>query len=137
MINARNPAAASQQVLENKPVQTRQGGGRAGAPAPRVAECLIGDESGTMYFTARNEQGARPAFPCTAHSRIGFLAAALAECCRGNSTATMSLRQADAARLLRLRLSARPLLQTPLWRIEDRQRHARSLLANSSAGPMP
>ena len=46
------------QVLENKPVQTRQGGGRAGAPAPRVSECLVGDESGTMYFTARNEQGA-------------------------------------------------------------------------------
>ena len=52
-------ALLCKQVLENKPVQTRQGGGRAGAPAPRVSECLVGDESGTMYFTARNEQGAR------------------------------------------------------------------------------
>lgn len=26
-------------------------------PRPRIAECLVGDETGTIIFTARNEQG--------------------------------------------------------------------------------
>ncbi|KAI9095642.1 hypothetical protein K1719_026202 [Acacia pycnantha] len=32
-------------------------------PCPTlIAECLIGDETGTILFTARNEQGPRPPF---------------------------------------------------------------------------
>ncbi|RRT79033.1 hypothetical protein B296_00018958 [Ensete ventricosum] len=29
----------------------------------RIAECLIGDETGTIVFTARNEQGSVPSLP--------------------------------------------------------------------------
>jgi len=45
-------------VLDSKLVRSRPGGagGRPGAPPARVAECLVGDESGVMLFTARNDQ---------------------------------------------------------------------------------
>jgi len=49
--------AACPQVLEAKLVQDKQvrGGGRG---PQRLAECLVGDASGTVVFTAKNEQGA-------------------------------------------------------------------------------
>ena len=41
--------------------------GRAASPhlrQTRIAECLVGDETGTIVFTARNEQGELPfSFP--------------------------------------------------------------------------
>lgn len=50
------------QVIESKVVHSRTGplgGGRQGQQAARVAECLVGDESGVILLTARNDQGAR------------------------------------------------------------------------------
>ncbi len=44
------------QVVGAKLVHTRQG--RPGAAPTRIAECLIGDDSGVMVITARNDQGA-------------------------------------------------------------------------------
>lgn len=41
-------------VLEAKLVHDRQG--RGGGPPVRISECLVGDTSGTVVFTARNEQ---------------------------------------------------------------------------------
>lgn len=52
-------------VVESNTVKATGGGGRGGrvsaslnsrAP-PRISECLIGDETGSILFTARNEQG--------------------------------------------------------------------------------
>lgn len=48
-------------VVSSKPVKAV--GNRVGRPSvlaakpPRIAECLVGDETGTIVFTARNEQG--------------------------------------------------------------------------------
>ena len=50
-------------VVETTPVKTSQRPNRARAllsrpvPPPRIAECVVGDETGTIIFTARNEQG--------------------------------------------------------------------------------
>jgi replication factor A1 len=41
-------------VVEAKLVHTRQG--RPGAAPARIAECLVGDDSGVMVITARNDQ---------------------------------------------------------------------------------
>jgi hypothetical protein len=43
------------QVIEAKLVATRQG--RPGTQPSRIAECLVGDDSGVMVLTARNDQG--------------------------------------------------------------------------------
>ena len=43
------------QVLETKLVLNRPRGPKGPL---RVAECLVGDESGVIIFTAKNEQGA-------------------------------------------------------------------------------
>ena len=43
------------QVIEAKLVASRQG--RPGSQPTRIAECLVGDDSGVMVLTARNEQG--------------------------------------------------------------------------------
>jgi len=37
--------------------------GRAGSSASKVAECLVGDETGVIVFAARNEQGTARALP--------------------------------------------------------------------------
>ena len=44
------------QVVDTKVVLNRQSG-RAGSSASKVAECLVGDETGVIVFAARNEQG--------------------------------------------------------------------------------
>ena len=48
-------------VVSSKPVKTvSTRGGRPtvlAARPSRIAECLVGDETGTIIFTARNEQG--------------------------------------------------------------------------------
>lgn len=52
-------------VIESNPVKATGGGSRGGRssaslnprPPPRISECLIGDETGSILFTARNEQG--------------------------------------------------------------------------------
>lgn len=48
-------------VVSSKPVKTLPSrGGRSSVLAARpssIAECLVGDETGTIVFTARNEQG--------------------------------------------------------------------------------
>ncbi|XP_047260719.1 uncharacterized protein At4g28440-like [Capsicum annuum] len=51
-------------VVESNPVKaTGGGGGRGGRllvnsrPPARISECLIGDETASILFTARNEQG--------------------------------------------------------------------------------
>ncbi|KAE8692762.1 Nuclear fusion defective 6 isoform 1 [Hibiscus syriacus] len=55
-------------VVETTPVNTSSRPNRSRAllsrPAPpaRIAECVVGDETGTIIFTARNEQGI-PFFP--------------------------------------------------------------------------
>lgn len=41
-------------VIEAKLVATRQG--RPGTQPSRIAECLVGDDSGVMVLTARNDQ---------------------------------------------------------------------------------
>lgn len=43
------------QVVDVKVVLTRQGG--RPQQQSRIAECLIGDQTGVIIFTARNEQG--------------------------------------------------------------------------------
>ncbi|XVE49968.1 hypothetical protein DITRI_Ditri01bG0124200 [Diplodiscus trichospermus] len=49
-------------VVETTPVKTSQRPNRARAllsrpsPPARIAECVVGDETGTIIFTARNEQ---------------------------------------------------------------------------------
>ncbi|CAK9156081.1 unnamed protein product [Ilex paraguariensis] len=52
-------------VVSSNPVTQKSGGGRGGnslavplnpRPRTRIAECLVGDETGTILFTARNEQ---------------------------------------------------------------------------------
>ncbi|XP_057462790.1 uncharacterized protein At4g28440-like [Actinidia eriantha] len=40
----------------NSQMLSRGAGGGGGAGQGRIAECLIGDETGTILFTARNEQ---------------------------------------------------------------------------------
>lgn len=42
-------------VVDAKLVVSRPAG-RAGSSAPKVAECLVGDETGVIVFAARNEQ---------------------------------------------------------------------------------
>ena len=44
------------QVVDAKTVVDKPGG-RAGSPPSRVAECLVGDETGVIVFSAKNEQG--------------------------------------------------------------------------------
>jgi hypothetical protein len=46
------------QVVDSKTVQDRPA--RAGQKAQRVAECTVGDETGTILLSARNEQGEPP-----------------------------------------------------------------------------
>lgn len=65
-------------VVEANPVETAQRPNRPRAvlprPAqpPRIAECLVGDETGTIIFTARNEQGM---------SRVSDICALRSPCC--------------------------------------------------------
>lgn len=42
-------------MIESKPIPSGARG-RSGAPM-RMSECLVGDETGVVIFTARNEQG--------------------------------------------------------------------------------
>lgn len=47
-------------VVSLKPVassSSRPGSGSISSRPNRIAECLIGDETGSIIFTARNEQG--------------------------------------------------------------------------------
>lgn len=44
------------QVVNAKTVVDRPGG-RSGSSPARVAECLVGDETGVIVFSAKNEQG--------------------------------------------------------------------------------
>lgn len=44
------------QVVDAKVVVNRPAG-RAGSSAAKVAECLVGDETGVIVYAARNEQG--------------------------------------------------------------------------------
>ena len=44
------------QVVDVKVVLTRQA--RPNTQPARIAECLVGDQTGCIIFTARNEQGA-------------------------------------------------------------------------------
>jgi len=49
-------------VVNTKMVMQRGGGGRPMGPQSRqmrIAECLVGDETGIIIFTARNDQGER------------------------------------------------------------------------------
>ena len=57
------------------------GGGRSSSaplssrPRPRIAECLVGDETGTIIFTARNEQSIKSVpsfFPFFFHFHLFF-----------------------------------------------------------------
>lgn len=45
----------SLQVVEVKPATDRPA--KHGGKAQKTAECVVGDETGTILFTARNEQG--------------------------------------------------------------------------------
>ncbi|XP_076951518.1 uncharacterized protein At4g28440-like [Bidens hawaiensis] len=47
---------SSTTVLDKKPRNTASFSSRPGAANTRIAECLIGDETGTILFTARNDQ---------------------------------------------------------------------------------
>ncbi|KAJ0836607.1 putative nucleic acid-binding protein [Helianthus annuus] len=47
---------SSTTVLDKKPRNTSSFSSRPGAANTRIAECLIGDETGTILFTARNDQ---------------------------------------------------------------------------------
>ena len=49
------PALCAAQVVQAQIVVDRPRGPK-GQPL-KVAECIVGDESGTIVFTARNEQG--------------------------------------------------------------------------------
>lgn len=44
-------------VLDKKSRYTSSYTSRPGAAHTRISECLIGDETGTVLFTARNDQG--------------------------------------------------------------------------------
>jgi len=46
-------------VVSSKPVVQKAGGRPVNQSVrrPRIAECIVGDETGTIVFTARNEQG--------------------------------------------------------------------------------
>jgi ssDNA-binding replication factor A large subunit len=46
------------QVVEVKPVIERAA--KQGGKIQKIAECLLGDETGTIIFSARNEQGKFP-----------------------------------------------------------------------------
>lgn len=65
-------AFATQQVMDAKEVVNKK---RPDGTAIKIAECSVGDASGTIMFTARNKQGATPsrAFtPSTPHPRPPF-----------------------------------------------------------------
>nr|XP_043610330.1 uncharacterized protein At4g28440-like [Erigeron canadensis] len=47
---------SSTTVLDKKSRHTSSFSSRSGAAQTRIAECLIGDETGTILFTARNAQ---------------------------------------------------------------------------------
>ncbi|KAK9051690.1 hypothetical protein SSX86_028318 [Deinandra increscens subsp. villosa] len=47
---------SSTTVLDKKSRNSSSFSSRSGAANTRIAECLIGDETGTILFTARNEQ---------------------------------------------------------------------------------
>ncbi|KVI01017.1 uncharacterized protein At4g28440-like [Cynara cardunculus var. scolymus] len=47
---------SSTTVLDKKSRNTSSFSGRSGAAHTHIAECLIGDETGTIVFTARNDQ---------------------------------------------------------------------------------
>jgi hypothetical protein len=52
-------------VLSSKTVLHKGRPGAVAGPAARkIAECLIGDETGCILFTARNEQGTFGSFVC-------------------------------------------------------------------------
>jgi hypothetical protein len=54
-------------VLSSKTVLQKGRPGAVAGPAARptkIAECLIGDETGCILFTARNEQGTFGSFVC-------------------------------------------------------------------------
>ena len=44
-------------TVMDKKTRSSFSGGRGGGGGGRIAECLIGDETGTILFTARNDQG--------------------------------------------------------------------------------
>lgn len=44
------------QVVDAKTVVDRPGG-RSGSSPSKVAECLVGDETGVIVFSAKNDQG--------------------------------------------------------------------------------
>lgn len=51
-------------VVSSKPVQVNKPRGARSLSSlsqpsrpPRIAECLVGDDTGAIYFTARNDQG--------------------------------------------------------------------------------
>lgn len=46
------------QVVEVKPVIERAA--KQGGKTQKIAECVLGDETGTVIFSARNEQGRFP-----------------------------------------------------------------------------
>ncbi|KVH96824.1 Nucleic acid-binding, OB-fold [Cynara cardunculus var. scolymus] len=48
---------SSTTVLDKKSRNSSSFSSRPGAANTRIAECLIGDETGTILFTARNDQG--------------------------------------------------------------------------------
>ncbi|KAI7728879.1 hypothetical protein M8C21_023295 [Ambrosia artemisiifolia] len=47
---------SSTTVLDKKVRNTSSFSGRPGGSNTRIAECLVGDETGTILFTARNDQ---------------------------------------------------------------------------------
>jgi hypothetical protein len=53
--------------MDAKVVQDRPA--RAGGKAQRIAECTVGDETGVILFTARNDQGAPLKPPAGARTR--------------------------------------------------------------------
>lgn len=67
-------------VVSTKMVMQRGGGGRPSGPQARqmrIAECLVGDETGIIIFTARNDQGENICFcDFTLHSVLRFVEAA-------------------------------------------------------------
>jgi len=58
-LNRRSPSSSSLlQVVEVRPVIERAA--KQGSKIHKIAECVLGDESGTIIFSARNEQGKFP-----------------------------------------------------------------------------
>jgi len=53
----------TRQVLDATEVVNRK---RPDGSAIKIAECTVGDQSGTIMFTARNKQGARASTPACA-----------------------------------------------------------------------